>query len=53
MIVLEKDGLRKPVDTFKEAQALVGKGWSVFINKTGKKITPLKKVKKTIFKKTE
>ena len=50
MIVLEKNGHSKPVETFEEAQKEVNAGWNVRINKTGKKL--VKAAEKTTVKKT-
>ena len=52
MIVLEKNGHSKPVETFEEAQKEVNAGWNVRINKTGKKLVKDKVAKKTTNKKT-
>ncbi len=38
-IVLQKDGNMISITDVKEAQDLVGKGYSVFINKSGSKIS--------------
>ena len=38
MIVLVKDNHYKPVKSFEDAQKDVNAGWSVHINKTGKKL---------------
>lgn len=50
MIVLVKDNHYKPVKSFEDAQKDVNAGWSVHINKTGKKL--VKAAKKTTTKKT-